>query len=202
MKCWKEVEYEVVCDCCNNCITVCNMENFDPLDEDHHMLQTMAINVICHLRVVGECNIQSSALASKATCYPLAFIATRLGLGIRLNKISNFVTKVTSACFEPSLDYCVKAIRSVNPSFTGFDKNHIVTAKELKNELMNQTNHYIFAIANAFDANWSVDEVWALYFWVYLLPYAKQLGFSNNQIAKFLNSNELVIWRIHLEFGI
>ncbi|CAH7687880.1 hypothetical protein PPACK8108_LOCUS22739 [Phakopsora pachyrhizi] len=124
MKGWKEVEYEVVRDCCNNCITVCNMENFDPLgihtghsivvaplqtlsDEDYHMLQTTAINVIRHLGVVSECNIQSSALASKATHYPLAFIATKLGLGIHLNEISNFVTKVTSACFEPSLDYCV-----------------------------------------------------------------------------------------------
>ncbi|KAI8453891.1 hypothetical protein BY996DRAFT_8489553 [Phakopsora pachyrhizi] len=192
MKCWKEVEYEVFVTWryihTRDFIVVAPLQTLS--DEDHHMLQTMAINVICHLRVV----------ASKATCYPLAFIATRLGLGIRLNKISNFVTKVTSACFEPSLDYCVvkmppwdlkkfqqvssklgssmksvgevmairrnfeeviqKAIRSVNPSFTGFDKNHIVTAKELKNELMNQTNHYIFAIANAFDANWSVDEVW------------------------------------------
>ncbi|KAI8455144.1 putative CAD trifunctional protein [Phakopsora pachyrhizi] len=118
MKGWKEVEYEVVCDCCNNCIIVCNMENFDPLgihtgdsivvapsqtlsDEDYHMLRTTAINVIRHLGVVN------ATYTSKAIHYPLAFIATKLGLGIRLNKISNFVTKVTSACFEPSLDYCV-----------------------------------------------------------------------------------------------
>jgi carbamoyl-phosphate synthase/aspartate carbamoyltransferase len=145
MKGWKEIEYEVVRDCRDNCITVCNMENFDPLgihtgdsivvapsqtlsDEDYNMLRTTAVNVIRHLGVVGECNIQyalnpfsreyciievnarlsrSSALASKATGYPLAFIAAKLGLGIPLNKISNSVTKVTCACFEPSLDYVV-----------------------------------------------------------------------------------------------
>ncbi|KAG8993412.1 hypothetical protein FRB94_010815 [Tulasnella sp. JGI-2019a] len=148
MKGWKEIEYEVVRDCRDNCITVCNMENFDPLgihtgdsivvapsqtlsDVDYNMLRTTAINVIRHLGVVGECNIQyalnpesqeyciievnarlsrSSALASKATGYPLAFIAAKLGLGIPLNEIKNTVTKVTSACFEPSLDYVVVKI--------------------------------------------------------------------------------------------
>ncbi|KAI0065216.1 carbamoyl-phosphate synth [Artomyces pyxidatus] len=148
MKGWKEIEYEVVRDCRDNCITVCNMENFDPLgihtgdsivvapsqtlsDVDYNMLRTTAINVIRHLGVVGECNIQyalnptsreyciievnarlsrSSALASKATGYPLAFIAAKLGLGIPLNEIKNSVTKVTSACFEPSLDYVVVKI--------------------------------------------------------------------------------------------
>ncbi|KAF9974103.1 hypothetical protein BGZ75_000938, partial [Mortierella antarctica] len=145
MKGWKEIEYEVVRDCRDNCITVCNMENFDPLgihtgdsivvapsqtlsDEDYNMLRTTAVNVIRHLGVVGECNIQyalnpfskeyciievnarlsrSSALASKATGYPLAFVAAKLGLNIPLNEISNSVTKVTCACFEPSLDYVV-----------------------------------------------------------------------------------------------
>ncbi|KAI9847075.1 MAG: hypothetical protein M1837_003193 [Sclerophora amabilis] len=148
MKGWKEIEYEVVRDCMDNCITVCNMENFDPLgihtgdsivvapsqtlsDADYNMLRTTAVNVIRHLGVVGECNIQyalnpfsneyciievnarlsrSSALASKATGYPLAFIAAKLGLGIPLNEISNSVTKVTCACFEPSLDYVVVKI--------------------------------------------------------------------------------------------
>lgn len=148
MKGWKEIEYEVVRDCRDNCIVVCNMENFDPLgihtgdsivvapsqtlsDTDFNMLRTTAINVIRHLGVVGECNIQyalnpnsreyciievnarlsrSSALASKATGYPLAFIAAKLGLGIPLNEIKNSVTKVTSACFEPSLDYVVVKI--------------------------------------------------------------------------------------------
>ena len=145
MKGWKEIEYEVVRDAQDNCITVCNMENFDPLgihtgdsivvapsqtlsDEDYNMLRSTAVHVIRHLGVVGECNIQyalnpfskeyciievnarlsrSSALASKATGYPLAFIAAKLGLGIPLKKISNSVTKVTCACFEPSLDYVV-----------------------------------------------------------------------------------------------
>ena len=148
MKGWKEIEYEVVRDAHDNCITVCNMENFDPLgihtgdsivvapsqtlsDEDYNMLRTTAINAIRHLGVVGECNIQyalnpdsrqyciievnarlsrSSALASKATGYPLAFIAAKLGLGIPLNAIKNSVTKVTCACFEPSLDYVVVKI--------------------------------------------------------------------------------------------
>ena len=145
MKGWKEIEYEVVRDVQDNCITVCNMENFDPLgihtgdsivvapsqtlsDEDYNMLRTTAVNVIRHLGVIGECNIQyalnpdskeyciievnarlsrSSALASKATGYPLAFIAAKLGLNIPLNQIKNSVTKETSACFEPSLDYVV-----------------------------------------------------------------------------------------------
>ncbi|KAI7854280.1 hypothetical protein BDC45DRAFT_133808 [Circinella umbellata] len=148
MKGWKEIEYEVVRDCQDNCITVCNMENFDPLgihtgesiviapsqtlsDEDYNMLRTTAVNVIRHLGVVGECNIQyalnpfskeyciievnarlsrSSALASKATGYPLAFVAAKLGLGIPLNEVKNSVTKKTCACFEPSLDYCVVKI--------------------------------------------------------------------------------------------
>ncbi|KAJ2157634.1 Carbamoyl-phosphate synthase [Coemansia sp. RSA 552] len=148
MKGWKEIEYEVVRDAQDNCITVCNMENFDPLgihtgdsivvapsqtlsDEDYQMLRTTAVNVIRHLGVVGECNIQyslnphsreysiievnarlsrSSALASKATGYPLAFVAAKLGLGIPLNEIRNSVTRETTACFEPSLDYCVVKI--------------------------------------------------------------------------------------------
>lgn len=145
MKGWKEIEYEVVRDAQDNCITVCNMENFDPLgihtgdsivvapsqtlsDEDYNMLRTTAVNVIRHLGVVGECNIQyalnpfskeyciievnarlsrSSALASKATGYPLAFIAAKLGLNIPLKDITNTVTRSTCACFEPSLDYVV-----------------------------------------------------------------------------------------------
>jgi carbamoyl-phosphate synthase/aspartate carbamoyltransferase len=148
MKGWKEIEYEVVRDCQDNCITVCNMENFDPLgihtgdsivvapsqtlsDKDFMMLRRTAVNVIRHLGVVGECNIQyalnpdsreyciievnarlsrSSALASKATGYPLAFVAAKLGLNIPLNEIKNSVTKVTCACFEPSLDYVVVKI--------------------------------------------------------------------------------------------
>ena len=145
IKGWKEAEYEVVRDAYDNCVTVCNMENFDPLgihtgesiviapsqtlsNDEYHMLRTAAIKVIRHLGIVGECNIQyaldkdsqdyciievnprlsrSSALASKATGYPLAAVAAKLALGIELDKIPNAVTKVTSAAFEPSLDYCV-----------------------------------------------------------------------------------------------
>ncbi|TIC51772.1 carbamoyl-phosphate synth [Wallemia mellicola] len=148
MKGWKEIEYEVVRDCRDNCITVCNMENFDPLgihtgdsivvapsqtlsDADYNMLRSTAVKVIRHLGVVGECNIQyalnphskeyciievnarlsrSSALASKATGYPLAYTAAKLGLNIPLNEIRNSVTRSTTACFEPSLDYCVVKI--------------------------------------------------------------------------------------------
>ena len=145
---WKECEYEVVRDVYDNCVTVCNMENFDPLgihtgdsivmapsqtlsDEEYHMLRETAIRVVKHLGIVGECNIQyalhpesleyciievnarlsrSSALASKATGYPLAFVAAKLGLGIPLNEVQNAVTKKTQACFEPSLDYIVTKI--------------------------------------------------------------------------------------------
>ncbi|RKO86636.1 carbamoyl-phosphate synthase L chain, ATP binding domain-containing protein [Blyttiomyces helicus] len=148
MKGWKEIEYEVVRDAADNCITVCNMENFDPLgihtgdsivvapsqtlsDDDYMMLRRTAVNVVRHLGVVGECNIQyalnptskeyciievnarlsrSSALASKATGYPLAFVAAKLGLNIPLTEVKNSVTKKTIACFEPSLDYCVVKI--------------------------------------------------------------------------------------------
>ncbi len=145
MKGWKEIEYEVVRDAHDNCITVCNMENFDPLgihtgdsivvapsqtltDDEYQMLRDAAIRTVRHLGVVGECNIQyalnphsmeyciievnarlsrSSALASKATGYPLAFVAAKLALGMRLTEIRNSITKETSACFEPSLDYMV-----------------------------------------------------------------------------------------------
>ena len=148
LKGWKEVEYEVVRDAYDNCITVCNMENLDPLgihtgesivvapsqtltNREYNMLRTTATNVIRHLKVVGECNIQyalnpeseeffiievnarlsrSSALASKATGYPLAYIAAKLALGTSLPNLKNSVTGVTTACFEPSLDYCVVKI--------------------------------------------------------------------------------------------
>ncbi len=145
LKGWKEVEYEVVRDRFDNCITVCNMENFDPLgihtgesiviapsqtltNTDYHKLRELAIRIIRHIGIVGECNVQyaydpdsedyrvievnarlsrSSALASKATGYPLAFIAAKLGLGYGLFDLKNTVTKSTSAFFEPALDYVV-----------------------------------------------------------------------------------------------
>lgn len=145
LKGWKEIEYEVVRDDYNNCITVCNMENFDPMgihtgesivvapsqtlnDHEYHFLREIATRTIRHLGVVGECNIQyafnpangdyrvievnarlsrSSALASKATGYPLAHVAAKLGLGYSLVDIPNAITKNTTACFEPALDYIV-----------------------------------------------------------------------------------------------
>lgn len=145
LKGWKEVEYEVVRDRFDNCITVCNMENFDPLgihtgesivvapsqtltNSEYHSLRRLSIDVIRHIGIIGECNIQyaldpnsedyrvievnarlsrSSALASKATGYPLAFVAAKLGLGYGLHELKNSVTKTTSAFFEPALDYIV-----------------------------------------------------------------------------------------------
>ncbi|KAG0230206.1 bifunctional pyrimidine biosynthesis protein [Mortierella sp. GBAus27b] len=305
MKGWKEIEYEVVRDCRDNCITVCNMENFDPLgihtgdsivvapsqtlsDEDYNMLRTTAVNVIRHLGVVGECNIQyalnpfskeyciievnarlsrSSALASKATGYPLAFVAAKLGLNIPLNEISNSVTKVTCACFEPSLDYVVvkmprwdlakfdrvskalsssmksvgevmaigrtfeetiqKAIRAIDPSLVGF------AAKEsypvIEDELTNPSDQRVFAIANALNQGYSVDRIWELtkidkWFLnklqnivnlekklgqysatdvpVSLIRSAKQLGFSDRQIAIATSGNELSVRRMRTDAGI
>ena len=158
---WKEVEYEVVRDRFDNCITVCNMENFDPLgihtgesiviapsqtlsNSDYHKLRELAIRIIRHIGIVGECNVQyaydpesedyrvievnarlsrSSALASKATGYPLAFVAAKLGLGYGLFDLKNSVTKTTSAFFEPALDYVVcKIPRWDLGKFQGVDK--------------------------------------------------------------------------------
>ncbi|KAJ5982923.1 Protein pyrABCN, partial [Penicillium waksmanii] len=305
MKGWKEIEYEVVRDCQDNCITVCNMENFDPLgihtgdsivvapsqtlsDEDYNMLRTTAVNVIRHLGVVGECNIQyalnpfskeyciievnarlsrSSALASKATGYPLAFIAAKLGLGIPLNEIKNSVTKSTCACFEPSLDYCVvkiprwdlkkftrvstqlgssmksvgevmsigrtfeeaiqKAIRSVDFHNYGFNETDALMS--IKAELQTPSDQRLFAIANAMAAGYTVDDIWKLtnidkWFLsrlkglsnfgksltafnansvpISMIQQAKQLGFSDRQLAKFLSSNELAVRRKRVEAGI
>ncbi|KAJ9054047.1 Carbamoyl-phosphate synthase [Entomophthora muscae] len=305
MKGWKEVEYEVVRDCRDNCITVCNMENFDPLgihtgdsivvapsqtlsDEDYNMLRTTAVNVIRHLGVVGECNIQyalnpnsreyciievnarlsrSSALASKATGYPLAFVAAKLGLNIPLNEIRNSVTKVTSACFEPSLDYVVvkiprwdlkkftrvskkisssmksvgevmaigrtfeetiqKAIRSIDNSFGGFSHNDYV--EDIDEELVCPSDQRLFAIAAALHSGYSVDKIWEMTKidkWFLnrllnitsfekrlenhpiaslpasLLRSAKQLGFSDGQLAKLAGTNELALRKRRLELGI
>jgi carbamoyl-phosphate synthase/aspartate carbamoyltransferase len=307
MKGWKEIEYEVVRDAQDNCITVCNMENFDPLgihtgdsivvapsqtlsDEDYNMLRTTAVNVIRHLGVVGECNIQyalnpfskeyciievnarlsrSSALASKATGYPLAFIAAKLGLGIPLKDISNSVTKVTVACFEPSLDYVVvkmprwdlkkftrvstqlgssmksigevmtigrtfeeaiqKAIRAIDFHNLGFNETKALMS--IDDELQTPSDQRLFAIANAMATGYSVDKIWEMTKidkWFLnklkglsdfsksmanfstadiarqptLLMQAKQLGFSDRQLAKFWNSNELAVRRLRLELGV
>ena len=305
MKGWKEIEYEVVRDAADNCITVCNMENFDPLgihtgdsivvapsqtlsDEDYMMLRRTAVNVIRHLGVIGECNIQyalnptskeyciievnarlsrSSALASKATGYPLAFVAAKLGLGIPLTEVRNNVTKKTIACFEPSLDYCVvkmprwdlkkfdrvstkisssmksvgevmaigrnfeetiqKAIRAVEYSFLGFTDNNSVA--NVDDELLNPSDKRLFAIAKAFQLGYSVEKIHQMtkidrWFLNRLqgiadhekllssltvnnvtdvqLRYAKQIGFSDRQIAVALSSTELAIRKHRIESGI
>lgn len=161
LKGWKEIEYEVVRDQYDNCITVCNMENFDPLgihtgesiviapsqtltNSEYHKLRKLAIKIVRHIGIVGECNVQyafdpqsedyrvievnarlsrSSALASKATGYPLAFVAAKLGMGYGLFELKNSVTKTTSAFFEPALDYVVCKIPRWDLSkFRGVDK--------------------------------------------------------------------------------
>jgi len=162
LKGWKEIEYEVVRDKYDNCITVCNMENFDPLgihtgesivvapsqtlsNHEYHKLREIAIKIVRHVGIIGECNVQyaldtdsddyrvievnarlsrSSALASKATGYPLAFIAAKLGLGFGLHELKNAVTKTTTAFFEPALDYIVcKIPRWDLAKFKGVSKN-------------------------------------------------------------------------------
>lgn len=174
LKGWKEVEYEVVRDRYDNCITVCNMENFDPLgihtgesivvapsqtlsNKEYHKLRAISIKIIRHIGIVGECNVQfaldpfsedyrvievnarlsrSSALASKATGYPLAFVAAKLGLGYGLHELSNSVTKVTTACFEPALDYVVcKIPRWDLNKFSGVSK-HIGSSMKSVGEIM------------------------------------------------------------------
>jgi len=239
IKGWKEVEYEVVRDRFNNCITVCNMENFDPLgihtgesivvapsqtlsNSEYHKLRALAIKIIRHIGIVGECNVQyaldphsedyrvievnarlsrSSALASKATGYPLAFVAAKLGLGYGLHQLNNQVTKVTTAAFEPALDYIVckiprwdlnkfsgvsknlgssmksvgeimsigrsfeeaiqKGIRMVGIGMHGFVANkEEITIEQIDEELIHPTDRRIFAIAEAFNKGYSVDEIY------------------------------------------
>ncbi len=238
IKGWKEVEYEVVRDQFDNCITVCNMENFDPLgihtgesivvapsqtltNSEYHKLREISIRIIRHIGVIGECNVQfaldpnsedyrvievnarlsrSSALASKATGYPLAFVAAKLGLGYGLHELKNSVTKVTTAAFEPALDYIVckiprwdltkfvgvsknlgssmksvgeimaigrtfeeaiqKGIRMVGIGMHGFVGNKgEITFQQIDEELVNPTDRRIFAIAEAFNKEYSIDEI-------------------------------------------
>ncbi|MDE6574422.1 MAG: carbamoyl-phosphate synthase (glutamine-hydrolyzing) large subunit, partial [Muribaculaceae bacterium] len=174
LKGWKEVEYEVVRDRFDNCITVCNMENFDPLgihtgesivvapsqtlsNDDYHYLRSLAIKIVRHIGIVGECNVQyafdpesmdyrvievnarlsrSSALASKATGYPLAFVAAKLALGYGLFDLKNSVTRCTSAFFEPALDYVVVKIpRWDLGKFHGVDR-HIGSSMKSVGEVM------------------------------------------------------------------
>ncbi|ORX76323.1 carbamoyl-phosphate synth [Anaeromyces robustus] len=305
MKGWKEIEYEVVRDINDNCVTVCNMENFDPLgihtgdsivvapsqtlsDEDYMMLRNTAINVVRHLGVIGECNIQyalnpqskeyciievnarlsrSSALASKATGYPLAFVAAKLALGIPLTEVMNNVTKSTIACFEPSLDYCIvkiprwdlkkfnrvstkisssmksvgevmaigrtfeetiqKAIRAVDDSFIGFGMDKQIPS--IEDELIHPSDQRLFAIGNAFHKGYTVDKIWELTRidkWFLnklknivdleqkianyttstipksLLLSSKQLGFSDVQLGKILQTSELAIRKLRMDYQI
>ncbi|KAI0560717.1 Glutamine amidotransferase [Gracilaria domingensis] len=303
MKGWKEVEYEVVRDAYDNCITVCNMENFDPLgihtgdsivvapsqtlsDSEYHMLRNAAIRTVRHLGVVGECNIQyalnpgsmqyciievnarlsrSSALASKATGYPLAFVAAQLALGIPLPEIRNSITKETSACFEPSLDYLVvkiprwdlkkftrvsrslgssmksvgevmaigrnfeetlqKAVRMARDNYvSGFESGVIEYDEDL---LRNPTDDRLLAIADGLGKGVSVERIheltkidkWFLYKLARIsacetqlrnssridddmLINAKQLGFSDRQVAKLLDETELAVRKQRLSSDI
>ena len=293
IKGWKEVEYEVVRDKYDNCITVCNMENFDPLgihtgesivvapsqtlsNSEYHKLRAISIKIIRRVGVVGECNVQfaldpysedyrvievnarlsrSSALASKATGYPLAFVAAKLGLGYGLHELKNSVTKVTTAAFEPALDYCVvkiprwdlskfvgvsknlgssmksvgeimaigrsfeeaiqKGIRMVGLGMHGFVANkEEISIEGIDEELSNPTDRRIFAIAEAFNQNYTIDQIynktkidrWFLHklknifiiknelekfgsleiLPVNLLKLSKQSGFSDFQIARLV----------------
>ena len=171
---WKEVEYEVVRDRFDNCVTICNMENFDPLgvhtgdsivvcpsqtlsNREYYMLRQASIKIVRHLGIVGECNVQfalhpfseryciievnarlsrSSALASKATGYPIAYVATKLSMGVDLADVRNSVTRTTTACFEPALDYCVvKMPRWDLAKFEHVDQ-HIGSAMKSVGEVM------------------------------------------------------------------
>ena len=301
---WKEVEYEVVRDRFNNCITICNMENFDPLgihtgesivvapsqtltNSEYHKLRKISLTVIRHLEIVGECNIQfalnpknedyriievnarlsrSSALASKATGYPLAFIAAKIAMGYSLTEIENKVTKKTMACFEPALDYVVvkmprwdlkkfkevdkrigsemksvgevmsigrkfeealqKALRMVSTGMNGLTMNEVEVA-DIREELKYPTDARVFAIGEALKDGWAIDEIykytkidkWFLYklnniidcekqisntanITRELLKQAKQLGFSDKQVALILNSDEQKIRELRKQYNI
>lgn len=304
LKGWKEVEYEVVRDAYDNCITVCNMENVDPLgihtgesivvapsqtlsNREYYMLRNTALKVIRHFGIVGECNIQyalnpnseefyiievnarlsrSSALASKATGYPLAYVAAKLALGISLPEIKNSVTGVTTACFEPSLDYCVvkiprwdlakfnrvstkigssmksvgevmsigrnfeeafqKALRMVDENVNGFDPN---IKKVNEDELREPTDKRMFVLAAALKQGYTLDKLyeltkidrWFLGKFKNIIDYyksleatppntisssnlrtAKQIGFSDKQIAAAVKSTELAIRKLREEYNI
>jgi len=308
LKGWKEVEYEVVRDINDNCITVCNMENFDPMgihtgesivvapsqtlsNQEYHMLREAAIAVVRHLGIVGECNIQytldpnsevyyiievnprlsrSSALASKATGYPLAFVAAKLSLGIPLPEIRNSVTKTTSACFEPSLDYVVTKIprwdldkftrvkpqlssqmksvgevmsigrtweesiqKALRTTHMGRNKGFELrpgAVKNLDEELRAPTPARIYAIAEALDKGYTLDQIYDLtkvdkWFLAKLqniwdmrkflmskgnlaaitpaeMRRAKVMGFSDSYIGDFVNRKELEVRAYRKQFGI
>ena len=287
---WKEIEYEVVRDCDGNTITVCNMENMDPMgihtgesvvvapsqtltNTEYHTLREIAIKTINHLGIVGECNIQyalhptsgeyrvievnarlsrSSALASKATGYPLAYVAAKLALGYRLHELKNSVTKSTSAFFEPALDYLAvkiprwdlqklkssdrtigsemksvgevmalgrsfpealqKAIRMLNVNYEQRITNN-------EKEIKHPTDRRLFAIFEAFRKGASVEKIHKLshitpWFLEHIkkiasfdfkkgsLREAKQLGFSDKDIANALRTTENEIRKRRIKLGI
>jgi carbamoyl-phosphate synthase large subunit len=303
---WKEIEYEVVRDSYNNCITVCSMENVDPMgihtgesivvapvqtlsSSENFKLRSIAIKLVRHLGIVGECNVQfaldpnsedyriievnarlsrSSALASKATGYPLAFIAAKLSLGFGLTELRNIITRVTSACFEPAIDYVVlkyprwdlekfkkvstsigsemksvgevmaigrsyeevlqKAIRMLDTGMNGLVCNKI-QFEDLNKEMKKPTDKRMFAIAQAMESGYSIEEInkltkvnpWFLskmkniidiknkiarYEFEKLpstiLKEAKLTGFSDQQIALITQSDELTVRNRRKELGI
>ena len=304
---WKEIEYEVVRDRADNCITVCNMENFDPMgihtgesivvapsqtlnNSEYHKLRSIAIKVIRHLGIVGECNIQyaldphsedyrvievnarlsrSSALASKATGYPLAFVAAKLALGYTLPELKNSITKTTSAFFEPALDYVVvkiprwdlkkfrlvsrkigsgmksvgeimaigrhfeealqKGLRMLETGALGLVANDNFTFENITDELRAPTEERIFAIVQAFQQGFTIDEIHELSHidkWFLnklqkvvdishrlghfkhqlpeegLLKEAKQAGFSDRQIARLCGLDEKKVRKQRYQKGL
>ena len=219
---WKEIEYEVVRDRYDNCITVCNMENFDPLgihtgesivvapsqtlsNSEYHKLRALAIKIIRHIGIVGECNVQyaldpqsedyrvievnarlsrSSALASKATGYPLAFVAAKLGLGYGLFELKNSVTKTTSAFFEPALDYVavkiprwdltkfrgvkrelgssmksVGEVMAIGRTFEEALQNHEIKIRDIAKALHEPTDMRIFVVSKAMKLGYSIEQI-------------------------------------------
>lgn len=304
---WKEIEYEVVRDRADNCITVCNMENFDPMgihtgesivvapsqtlsNHEYHKLREIAIRVIRHLGIIGECNIQyaldphsddyrvievnarlsrSSALASKATGYPLAFVAAKLSLGYTLPDLKNSITKSTSAFFEPALDYVVvkiprwdlkkfrlvsrkigsgmksvgevmaigrhfeealqKGLRMLEIGANGLVANSNFSFENITDELSAPTEERIFAVMQAFQQGFTVDEIhnlshidsWFLYklkrvaniaqqLLLFsdqkppqkLILEAKQAGYADKQIASLCKTKEEQVRSWRLESGI
>ncbi len=304
---WKEVEYEIVRDQFDNCLSVCNMENLDPMgihtgesivvapsqtlnNHEYHKLREIAIRTVRHLGIVGECNIQyaldpktddyrvieinarlsrSSALASKATGYPLAAIAAKLALGYSLTEVPNSITKVTKSSFEPALDYVVvkiprwdlkkfrqvsnrigsgmksvgevmaigrkftealqKGLRMLEIGASGLVLNRQIKVQNIKKELAEPTDMRIFAVPEALKAGLSIDEIhnlsyidkWFLYkiknivdieqrltqigeqrCHQDLLLEAKQNGFSDEQIARALQQNEIKVRELRQAYGL
>ena len=225
---WKEIEYEVVRDRYDNCITVCNMENFDPLgihtgesivvapsqtlsNSEYHKLRALAIKIIRHIGIVGECNVQyaldpqsedyrvievnarlsrSSALASKATGYPLAFVAAKLGLGYGLFELKNSVTKTTSAFFEPALDYvAVKIPRWDLTKFRGVKRGEVMAIGRTFEEALQKGLRMIGQGMHGFVENHEIkirDIAKALHeptdMRIFVVSKAMKLGYSIEQI--------------------